>query len=229
MSNSNALTKKLCSKCGAISTSEVNYCRQCGALLKALNDDEATALRTRPVEVSLLRQLNVEKDTDTKAPFSISLPFVLPGKSDILSLLTLDIFSTPKPDIGGLAKATRSELSLEFESDDVGILEALVDFGSRVGAVAAASPEEREALMKKYTKERSSDKATRIPISKIESVNLKVRWFKTKVIIRVKTMALFKKVPRSSRGQVELQVARADREIAEKFVSFLNSQMRALS
>lgn len=57
-------SQRLCPSCGATSNVGVSFCRQCGASLKHLYDDEATSVLTRPVEVSLLNQLNEKPDPE---------------------------------------------------------------------------------------------------------------------------------------------------------------------
>jgi tetratricopeptide (TPR) repeat protein len=64
MNESHNTAQRFCSSCGIPSGAGISFCRQCGASLKPLYDDEATSVLTRPVEVSFLNQLNEKPDPE---------------------------------------------------------------------------------------------------------------------------------------------------------------------
>jgi hypothetical protein len=93
---------------------------------------------------------------------------------------------------GGIATATASGLTLEFQVKD-----------SLVGMI--------KSDIHKIT----------IPLSELHSVALKQSWFRSLLSIKVKNMTILARVPGSNIGQVELRVARRDRATAQALVSIL--------
>ena len=92
----------------------------------------------------------------------------------------------------GLAKASPSELTLEFVVKD-NLLELF----------------------------KSAVKEIRIPQSEIDALRLKQNWFGSKVHIRVKSLKWLADLPGCDNGEVTLHVARRDRLQATVFAQIL--------
>ncbi|HWW02576.1 MAG TPA: hypothetical protein VNZ64_22955 [Candidatus Acidoferrum sp.] len=93
----------------------------------------------------------------------------------------------------GLAKASPSELTLEFVIKD-NLLNLL----------------------------KSDPKEIRIPRAEIDGIRLERGWFGAKVHIRVKSLKWLTDLPGCDNGEVTLQVARRDRDQASDFVRVLS-------
>jgi hypothetical protein len=96
-------------------------------------------------------------------------------------------------DVRGLARASTSELVLEFVV--------------------------QEALFKLF---KSDVKEVRIPRDEIEFVQLRLGWFRTSVRIRVKSLKWLAALPGCNNADFTLRVARRDRGQAAEFVRVLS-------
>jgi hypothetical protein len=114
-----------------------------------------------------------------------------PDQSVILPFSGLDLFAG-FAEGKGLAKASPSELSLEFVVTDT-VVSVL----------------------------RSGVKEILIPRSEIDVVRLKRGWFGTQVHIRVKSLKWLADLPGCENGEVTLHIARHDRDQAAAFVQVL--------
>ena len=94
----------------------------------------------------------------------------------------------------GLAKASQSNLTLEFEVKE---------------NVSGSS------LLKSAIKE------VTIPIGEIDAVRLKKGIFSTTLVLKTKSVNTLKDVPGSHQGQVELGISRNDRDLAQRLISTL--------
>ena len=92
----------------------------------------------------------------------------------------------------GLAKASTTEIALEFVVKDT-VLEVF----------------------------KSGVKEIRIPRTEIDVVRLKRGWFGAKVHIRVKSLKWLGDLPGCDSGEITLQIARRDRDLAGDFVQML--------
>ena len=64
-----------------------------------------------------------------------------------------------------------------------------------------------------------SRKSCAVPLTQIESVNLKRGWFgSAKLVVQTKSLAAVAKLPESDHGRVEFKLAKRDRPAAEKLV-----------
>jgi hypothetical protein len=97
---------------------------------------------------------------------------------------------------GGIIKASKAGLILEFEVKD-----ALV------------------GMLKSGINE------VQIPTNEISFIDLKAGWFRTRLIIRTRSMATLGNIPGSKPGQIALRIARKDRDIAKRLVSVLMMSM----
>ncbi len=93
----------------------------------------------------------------------------------------------------GLAKASASELALEFVVKD-----------------------------KLFSVFKSDVKEIRIPREEIDAVRFKRGWFGGKVYVRVKSLRWLTDLPGCDNGEVTLHIARANRDRAEEFVQVLS-------
>ena len=92
----------------------------------------------------------------------------------------------------GMARASRAGLTLEFEVKD-----------SLVGVI------------------RSGVREIQIRIDDLDRLDLRKGWFKTRLLVRTRRMAVLDKVPGHQVGVIELRIAREDRAVAEALVSQL--------
>ena len=90
----------------------------------------------------------------------------------------------------GMARVTHMGLALEFEVKD-GI----------VGMI------------------KSGLREVEIPLDDLQQLELRKGWFRTRLLIKTRRMAVVSKLPGNHTGGIELGVARADRKIAEALVS----------
>jgi hypothetical protein len=116
----------------------------------------------------------------------------MPEQSIILPFTVPDLFAG-FAEGKGLAKASPSELTLEFVV--------------------------KENLLNVF---KSGLKEIRIPRTEIDVVRLKRGWFGAKVHIRVKSMKWLADLPGCDNGEVTLHVARRDRDQAADFVQVLS-------
>ena len=93
---------------------------------------------------------------------------------------------------GGIATATTTGLTLEFEVKD-GVFGVI----------------------------RSGVQKVAIPISDLHSVALKQGWFRNRLVIKTRNMTALADVPGNDAGKVALRVARADVRAAQSLVSLL--------
>ena len=114
---------------------------------------------------------------------TVTLPFALPDS--VAGLV----------ECSGLARATPSELALEFVLKD-GLLNVL----------------------------KSGVKEIRIPRSEIEVIRLKRGWFGTSVRIRVKSLKWLANLPDCDNGELTLHIARQDRDRAAELVRLLSRE-----
>jgi len=96
----------------------------------------------------------------------------------------------------GVARLTRSGVALEFELKD--------------GFFGMLTTGVREV---------------EIPIDDLTGLELRIGWFKTRLLIRTRRMVTVNKVPGSRGGAIELGVARQDRMLAQTLVSILRLQL----
>ena len=67
---------------------------------------------------------------------------------------------------------------------------------------------------------RGSPKVVRLPLSELESVELRRGWFRdSNLVIAAKSLASVAALPGSRQGRIELRIAKKDKPAAEQFVS----------
>ena len=129
-------------------------------------------------------------------------------------------FKVPRTGSEGLARVSNTELSLEFEGDLIG---GLLDvfFVASATPLIALDPEGGKELLDDMDR----TKPIVIPLAEIESVSLNDGWLRTSVRVRSKSLSFLRRAPGSHRGEIELQVSRSDKDLARRFVSFLETQI----
>jgi hypothetical protein len=67
---------------------------------------------------------------------------------------------------------------------------------------------------------RGSPKIARVPLSELESVELRKGWFRDSIlVIAAKSLASVAALPGSRQGRIELKIAKKDKAAAEQFVN----------
>ena len=67
---------------------------------------------------------------------------------------------------------------------------------------------------------RGSPQTVRLPLSELESVELRKAWFRdSNLVIAAKSLSAVAAVPGSRQGRIELRIAKKDRGLAEQFVA----------
>jgi hypothetical protein len=72
---------------------------------------------------------------------------------------------------------------------------------------------------------RSGLKRIRIPLEAIASVEVRKRWWRTSLVLRVKTLRVIEELPGGRHGEILLQVRRRDRREAERFATALEGYL----